>query len=54
MPEEYYPGCTLEEFANLFPARYYEQIINNNEVKVFIERESERVNRMKNELKEET
>ena len=42
MPEEYYPGCTLEEFAGLFPARYYKQIRNNSEVKVFLQREAER------------
>ena len=40
MPEEYYPGCTLEEFADMFPARYYEQIMNNSEVKVFLQREA--------------
>ena len=42
MPKEYHPGCTLEEFAGMFPARYYGQIINNREVKVFLEREAER------------
>jgi len=42
MPEEYHPGCTLEEFADMFPARYYEQIMNNREVKVFLQREAER------------
>ena len=44
MPEEYYPGCTLEEFVDMFPARYHEQIMNNREVKVFLERASERKN----------
>ena len=45
MPEDYYPGCTLEEFADMFPARYHEQIINNHEVKMFLERASERKNK---------
>lgn len=45
MPEEYYPGCTLEEFAGMFPARYYEQIMNNSAVKVFLQREAERKNK---------
>ena len=45
MPEEYYPGCTLEEFVDMFPARYHEQIMNNREVKVFLERVSERKNK---------
>jgi len=45
MPEEYYPGCTLEEFAGMFPARYYKQIRNNSEVKVFLQREAERKNK---------
>ena len=40
MPKEYYPGCTLEEFADMFPARYYGQIMNNREVKVFLQREA--------------
>lgn len=42
MPEEYHPGCTLEEFAGMFPARYYEQIMNNREVKVFLQCEADR------------
>ena len=42
MPEEYHPGCTLEEFADMFPARYHEQIINNSELKIFLRREAER------------
>ena len=40
MPKEDYPGCTLEEFADMFPARYYGQIMNNREVKVFLQREA--------------
>ncbi len=47
MPEEYYPGCTLEEFAGMFSARYYGQIMNNPEVKIFLKREAERAERMK-------
>jgi len=42
MPEEYHPGCTLEEFADMFPARYSPQIMNNPEVMVFLKREAER------------
>ena len=47
MPEEYYPGCTFEEFAGMFSARYYEQIMTNHEVKIFLKREAERAERMK-------
>ena len=47
MPEEYYPGCTLEEFADMFSARYHEQIINNSELKIFLRREAERKNKDK-------
>ena len=46
MPEEYYPGCTLEEFAGMFPARYYEQIIKNPEARIFLKREAEQAERM--------
>jgi len=53
LPEEYYPGCTLEEFAGMFPARYYGQIMNNPAVKVFLEREAEHADRLKNEQKGE-
>ena len=42
MPEEYHPGCTLEEFAELFPERYHEQIMRNPRVKCFLQREAER------------
>ena len=45
MPEDYYPGCTLDEFADMFPARYHEQIMSNPEVKVFLQRESKRKNK---------
>ena len=44
MPEEYHPGCTIEEFANLFPAQYYAQIMNNREVMLFLDREARRKN----------
>ena len=47
MPEEYYPGCTLEEFADMFSARYHEQIINNSELKIFLRREAESKNKDK-------
>ncbi len=39
MPEGYQPGCTVQEFAELFPAVYYEQIIKNPEVKAFLEKQ---------------
>ena len=47
MPEEYYPGCTPEEFAGMFPARYHEQIMANPEVKAFLDREAGQAKRMK-------
>lgn len=47
MPEEYYPGCTLEEFADMFSARYHEQIMNNSELRIFLRREAERKNKDK-------
>ena len=40
MPKEYYPGCTLEEFADMFPARYHTQIMDNPEVKEFLRRDA--------------
>jgi len=42
MPEEYYPGCSLQEFAGMFPQRYYDQILRNPAVKRFLEWETER------------
>ena len=42
MPSEYALGCTLKEFADMFPTQYREQIMNNPEVKIFLEREAER------------
>ena len=39
MPEGYFPGCSLQEFAELFPAVYYEQIIKSPEVKAFLEKQ---------------
>lgn len=54
MPDEYYPGCTLEEFAGMFPARYYAQIIRNPEVKVFLEREARRAKQIKDAGKGQT
>ena len=47
MPEKYYPGCTHEEFAGMFPAQYYEQIMNHREVKIFLQREGERAKQMR-------
>ena len=44
MPVGYSPGCTIEQFAQLFPARYYEQIVRNPEVKAFLNREADRAN----------
>lgn len=46
MPEEYFPGCSLEKFAGMFPAMYYDQIMNNPKVKIFLKREAERKNRI--------
>ena len=40
MPEEYRLGCTIEEFADLFPARYHKQIMCNPEVAVFLKRQA--------------
>jgi len=39
MPEGYHPGCSVREFAELFPSVYYEQIIKNPEVKAFLEKQ---------------
>ena len=39
MPEGYLPGCSVEEFANLFPSVYFEQIVKNPEVKAFLEKQ---------------
>lgn len=39
LPEGYRPGCSVEEFANLFPPIYYEQIVNNPEVKAFLQKQ---------------
>lgn len=39
MPEGYFPGCSLQEFAELFPAVYYEQIIKSPEVKAFLDKQ---------------
>ena len=41
LPEGYRPGCSVEEFAGLFPSVYYEQIVRNPEVKVFLERQKQ-------------
>lgn len=42
MPEEYFPGCSPQQFAGMFPKPYYGQIMKNPEVKVFLRREAER------------
>ena len=39
MPEGYYRGCSISEFADLFPPCYHEQIINNRELKIFLEKQ---------------
>ncbi len=54
MPEGYYPGCTQEEFAEMFPARYYDQIMRNAEVKIFLAREAERAAHRKDAEKRRT
>lgn len=41
MPEEYRPGCSVEEFANLFPSVYYEQIVKNPEVRSFLQKQAQ-------------
>ena len=41
MPEGYRPGCSIQEFAELFPSVYYEQIIKNPEVKAFLEKQKQ-------------
>ena len=41
MPGGYYPGCSIQEFAELFPSVYYEQIIKNPEVKAFLEKQKQ-------------
>lgn len=45
MPEEYFPGCSPEQFAGMFPAMYYKQIMNNPEVKIFLHREANQKNK---------
>ena len=45
MPEEYRPGCSVEEFANLFPSVYYDQIVKNPEVKAFLEKQKQALQR---------
>ena len=42
MPKEYYPGCSLQEFAEMFHSRYQNQIMNNPEVEAFLRQEAER------------
>ena len=42
MPEEYYPGCSMQEFAGMFHSRYRDQIMNNPEAEAFLRREAER------------
>lgn len=40
LPEGYRPDCSVEEFANLFPSVYYDQIVKNPEVKAFLEKQN--------------
>ncbi|MBQ9717819.1 MAG: hypothetical protein IJV76_07480 [Clostridia bacterium] len=54
MPNEYYPGCSSEQFAGMFPAPYYEHIINNPEVKEFLRRDARRNKQDKDKQKEDT
>lgn len=42
MPDGYFPGCSLQQFAELFPGHFTEQIMKNPEVQAFLKRESER------------
>lgn len=41
LPEGYRPDCSIEEFANLFPSVYYDQIVKNPEVKAFLEKQKQ-------------
>lgn len=45
MPEKYHPGCSIQEFAELFSPVYYEQIIKNPEVKAFLEKQKQALQR---------
>ena len=42
MPEGFHKGCTLEEFADMMPEAYYEQIMKNKELEVFLYSYTER------------
>lgn len=37
MPEEFHKGCTLEEFAYMMPAIYFDQILQNKELETFLD-----------------
>lgn len=37
MPEEFHSGCTLEEFADMMPEAYFDQILKNKELKAFLD-----------------
>lgn len=37
MPKEFHRGCTIEEFAYMMPAVYFEQIMKNEELKAFLD-----------------
>lgn len=37
MPEGFHKGCTIEEFADMMPEAYYEQILKNKELKEFLD-----------------
>ena len=37
MPKEFHKGCTIEEFADMMPEIYFDQIIKNKELKEFLE-----------------
>jgi len=45
MPEEYYPGCSLQEFAGMFSVRYHDRIMNNPEVEAFLRWDAGRAKR---------
>lgn len=37
MPKEFHKGCTLEEFAEMMPEAYFEQIMKNKELEAFLD-----------------
>lgn len=42
MPDGFHKGCTLEEFADMMPEAYFDQIMKNKELEVFLKGYSKR------------